>query len=68
MLTALVLAACTTEEQDRVAQTLDRAAKATRGLGMVVTTTGTVTVDGFSQSLRSRACRSSSTSTTTSCS
>lgn len=54
-LTALVLAACSAEDQDRVAQTLERAAKATKGLGMVVTTTGTVSVDGISQQLRSRA-------------
>ena len=55
VLTALALAACSTEDEDQVAQTLDRAAKATKGLGMVVTTTGTVSVDGISQQLRSRA-------------
>ncbi|HEV2787492.1 MAG TPA: hypothetical protein VGV67_13930 [Solirubrobacteraceae bacterium] len=54
-LATLVLAACSGEEQDQVAQTLDRAAKATKGLGMVVTSTGTVSVQGISQSLRSRA-------------
>lgn len=54
-LASLALAACSTEDHDQVAQTLERAAKATKGLGMVVTTTGTVSVEGISQPLRSRA-------------
>jgi hypothetical protein len=54
-LTSLVLAACTAEEQDQIAQTLDRAAKATEGYGMVLTMTGTMSADGISLPMRSRA-------------
>jgi hypothetical protein len=54
-LAALVLASCSAADQERVAQTLQRAAKATEGLGMVVTMNGTVSAQGISQPLRSRA-------------
>ena len=53
-LAPLVLAACSTDDQDQIAQTLERAAKATKGLGMVMTMSGTVSVEGISQPLRSR--------------
>ena len=55
LLAGIVLGACSAAEEDRVAQTLERAAKATKGLGMQMTMTGTVGVEGISQSLRSRA-------------
>ena len=55
MLAGIVLGACSAAEQEQVAQTLERAAKATKGLGMQMKMTGTVGVDGISQSLRSRA-------------
>lgn len=55
VLAALVLASCTAADEEQVAQTLQRAAKATEGLGMVVTMSGSVSGEGISQPLRSRA-------------
>ena len=47
--------ACSADERSRVQQTLERAARATQGVGMQVTTTGTLSADGLEQALRSRA-------------
>lgn len=55
LLAGVVLTACSAADQEQVAQTLERAAKATKGLGMKMTMTGTMAVDGSSQSLSSRA-------------
>ena len=55
LLAGIVLAACSAAEKEQVAQTLERAAKATKGLGMQMKMTGTVGVEGISQTLRSRA-------------
>lgn len=50
-----LLAACSAGEQAQVERTLERAARATKGLGMQMTTTGTLSVAGQRQALRSRA-------------
>ena len=50
-----LLGACSADERDEIARTLERAAKATNSVGQRVTMTGSISVDGQSQALRSRA-------------
>lgn len=55
LLCGALLAACSADERDQIAQTLERAAKATEGLGQHITSTGSVSVDGQRMRLSSRA-------------
>jgi hypothetical protein len=54
-LCAGLLPACSSADKNQVADTLRRAAAASKGLGMRVSTTGTVSVGGAPQPVRSRA-------------
>lgn len=55
LLCGALLTACSADERDQIAQTLERAAKATEGLGQHITSTGSVSVDGQRMRLSSRA-------------
>jgi hypothetical protein len=55
LLCGALLTACSADERDQIQAKLERAAQATKDVGQRITMSGSISVDGQSQTLRSRA-------------